>query len=217
MVDILPDQFSFGQDGSSATRQPSLASAPVGAAPAPAPGGGGGGEPFNLGGDLASIDRQIAGLEGQISTSMQGGGEAGPDYSSFYKSPGYDFRFNEGQRALERSGASQGRYFSGGMGRELQRYGQGVASGEFNNYANRLASLAGIGQVATQSTGQMGSNASNQMAQSTMAGGQAAASGIVGSNNAMGQGIQGAAGAFGAGIQQYGGNEGWWNTTGARY
>ena len=165
-------------------------------------------EEFNA--QIADIDSQIGNMEGQISTAMEAGGGS-PDYSAFYKSPGYDFRFNEGQRAIERSGAARGGLMSGGMGRELARYGQGFASGEFNNYANRLASLAGIGQTATSNTGQLGSTAagqigqtSGQLGQTILAGGQAQASGIVGSGNAMAQGIQGAAGAFGSAVQQWG-------------
>ena len=172
---------------------------------------------------LEELNAQIAELEGQISTSMQDGGDS-PDYSSFYKSPGYEFRFDEGQRAIERSAAARGGLMSGGMGRELTRYGQGFASGEFNQYANRLASLAGIGQTSTQATGQLGQqaagqygNTSNALGQTIMSGGTAQASGIAGAGNAWATGIQGAAGAVGAGIQKYGAGQGWWNGAGARY
>ena len=160
---------------------------------------------------IAELDVQIEELEGQIATAMQAGGGS-PDYSAFYKSPGYQFRFDEGQRALETSAAARGGLMSGGMGRELTRYGQGFASGEFGNYANRLASLAGVGQTAAFGTGQLGSAAAGQfgrtssgLAQTVMSGGQAQAAGIVGSGNAWSQGIQGAARAIGGGIQQYAG------------
>ncbi len=171
---------------------------------------------------MEELNTQIAELEGQISTSMEAGAQQGGDMSAFYKSPGYQFRFDEGQRAIERSGAARGGLMSGGMGRELTRYGQGFASGEFNNYANRLASLAGIGQTATNATGQLGSNTAGQfgstsggLAQTVMSGGQAQAEGMVGAGNAWASGIQGAAGAIGSGIQQYGANQGWW--TGGRF
>ncbi len=144
---------------------------------------------------IEELDSQIADIEGQISTSMQGG--QAPDYSAFYKSPGYDFRFQEGVRARDRSAAAKGNLMSGGQQRELTRYGQGFASGEFNNYANRLSSLAGIGQTATQDVNELGSTTSGQVGQSIMAGGTAQASGIIGSNNAMQQGIGGALGQFG--------------------
>ncbi len=170
---------------------------------------------------LEELDAQIAELEGQISTSMEAGGGS-PDYSAFYKSPGYDFRMQEGINAMDKSASAKGMLGSGGLQRELTRYGQGFASGEFNNYANRLADLAGIGSSVASNTAQLGANAAGQygntsegLAQTVMSGGQARAEGMIGSGNAWATGIQGAAGAIGSGIQQYGANQGWW--TGGRF
>ena len=160
---------------------------------------------------IAELDTQIAELEGQIATAMEQGGGS-PDYSAFYKSPGYQFRMDEGVRALDRSASAKGMLMSGGLQRELLRYGQGVATSEFGNYANRLASLAGVGQTAAFDTGRFGSaaagqfgNTSGQLGQTIMSGGTAQAGGIVDAANAWQRGIQGAATAFGGGIQQYGG------------
>lgn len=94
-----------------------------------------------LGSEASGIDAQTG--------EAQGGFAQQPDYSAFYESPGYQFRFDEGMRALDRSAAAEGGLRGGGHSRELQRYGQGLASQEFNQYANRLASLAGVGQSAT--------------------------------------------------------------------
>ena len=159
---------------------------------------------------IAELDTQITELEGQIATAMQAG-SGSPDYTPFYKSPGYQFRLDEGTRAVERSAAAKGKLMSGGLLRELTRYGQGVATSEFGNYANRLASMADIGQVATQSTGALGSAAagqygqtSNALGQTILAGGQARASGYVGSSNALMQGYAGAIDAFSGG-----GTAGW--------
>ena len=152
---------------------------------------------------LEELDAQIAELEGQIAAAQQGGGEAGPDYSAFFKSPGYEFRLGEGVRAIDRSASARGVLLSPSQGRELQRYGQGVAASEFNTYADRLASLAGIGQSATQYSGALGSEAAgqvgrsyNDLAETTMAGGTARASGYIGASNALLQGFGGAANAF---------------------
>ncbi len=152
---------------------------------------------------LAELDAQIADLEGQIAQAQQGGGAAGPDYSAFFKSPGYDFRFDEGVRAIDRSASARGQLLSGGQLRELQRYGQGLAASEFGNYANRLSSLAGIGQTANQQSvyagavagGQVGRSVAN-IGQSIMAGGTAQAGDIVDSSNALTRGFTGAAGAL---------------------
>lgn len=108
-----------------------------------------------------------------------------PDYSEFFKSPGYQFRFDEGLRGLDRSAAARGRLQSGGYGRELTRYGQGVASEEFNNYANRLAGLAGMGQNAAAQTGQLGLAATGAAGQHIANAGTARASGYVGQANAL--------------------------------
>lgn len=66
----------------------------------------------------------------------------------FEASPGYDFRFDEGQRALERLLSRRGRLMSGAAGRALTRYGQNMATDEYNQNFNRMAALAGIGQTA---------------------------------------------------------------------
>lgn len=113
----------------------------------------------------------------------------------FHEDPGYQFRMQEGQRALERSAASRGHLQSGGTMRALTRYGQDVASGEYQNaYTrfnadrdrrfNRLSSIAGLGQTA---------NAQNASAGQHYA--DAAGSNAMGAANA-----QGAAGVSQAGI-----------------
>ena len=162
--------------------------------------------------ELEELDAEIAQLQGQIATAQEGGGVAGPDYSAFFKSPGYDFRFDEGMRAVDRSAAARGMLMSGGTLRELQRYGQGFASGEFNNYATRLSELAGVGRSAVNTGAQAGAAAGSQVGtsaanigQSIMAGGTAQASGIVGANNALQQGFGGALSA----VQQWGGGPNW--------
>ncbi len=55
--------------------------------------------------------------------------------------PGYQFRFDEGQRALERRAAAGGQRFSGGTLAELSRYGQDYASQEYDKAFGRLAGL----------------------------------------------------------------------------
>lgn len=153
---------------------------------------------------LEELDAQITDLEGQISQSQQSGGEAGPDYSSFFQSPGYQFRQDEGIRAIDRSASARGQLMSGGTLRELQRYGQGLASSEFGNYANRLASIAGLGQTTAFQGAQLGAQTGAQVGQSVanigqsvMAGGTAQAFGVQNASNAFQQGLGGAVQQFG--------------------
>jgi len=51
--------------------------------------------------------------------------------------PGYGFRFNQGRKALERSAASRGGILSGEMLTNLTRFGQDMASQEYQNAFNR--------------------------------------------------------------------------------
>lgn len=102
------------------------------------------------------------------------------DPSSITSSPAFQFRFAEGQRALERSAAARGRLASGGTMRSLARYGQGLASDEYGDQWNRLASLAGVGQ-----TGAQRANYANQATQTLGAYGNAQAAGQVGVGNAI--------------------------------
>lgn len=57
--------------------------------------------------------------------------------------PSYKFRFDQGQQALERSAAAKGFLGSGNVLQELQKYGQDMASQEYQNQYNRLLPLTG--------------------------------------------------------------------------
>lgn len=146
------------------------------------------------------------------------GGEQGPDFgvynrdfgmSDFKTDPGYAFRMSEGMKALERSAAARGGLLSGATLKGAERFGQGLASDEYQNAFNRyyaerqarlnpLQAFLGQGQMATN---QMGSAAANtaqgmantygQMAQAAGNLGQARASGYVGMGNAAMGGFQG--------------------------
>jgi hypothetical protein len=89
-------------------------------------------------------------------------GQLGQNYQ---QSPGYQFQFNEGQRALQNGAAAQGMFNSGATQKALTRYGQGVANQDYGNWMNRQASLAGVGQTAanagSQAAQQFGGNAAN--------------------------------------------------------
>lgn len=108
--------------------------------------------------------------------------------------PGYDFRMQEGQKALERSAAAKGGLQSGGTLKALSDYGQNTASSEYQNAYNRfnadrdrrfgrLSSLAGIGQTATGAVDAAGSNyAGNAGSNMIGAANAAGAAGIAGAN-----------------------------------
>lgn len=123
--------------------------------------------------------------------------QAGPNMSGFTQSPGYQFRRDEGTRGIERSAAAQGGAFSGNALRALAEFNSGLASQEFGNYFNQLASIAGIGQTATGQTAAAGANHANIASRNALYAGDARASGIENRANMIGQGINSLAGAYG--------------------
>lgn len=92
----------------------------------------------------------------------------------FQADPGYAFRMSEGMKALEGSAAARGGLLSGNTLRGIQRYGQDMASQEYQNAFNRygiererrlapLQSLAGVGQTTSQQLGEAGTGFANTM------------------------------------------------------
>ena len=89
--------------------------------------------------------------------------------TDFQADPGYGFRMSEGLKALDRSAASRGNLLSGATLKGAQRFGQDIASNEYNNAYNRyvgnqatqrnaLAGLTGFAPTAAQQIGNAGSN-----------------------------------------------------------
>ena len=131
----------------------------------------------------------------------------------FQADPGYAFRMSEGMKALERSAAARGGLLSGATLRGTQRYGQDLASQEYQNAFNRyqtertntlnpFQSLAGVAQTSANTlggqAGAYGANVGNLMsatgasnANALLAGGNARASAYQGYGTAAGQAIQG--------------------------
>lgn len=102
-----------------------------------------------------------------LSSLEQGMPEATRSFTmgDFQQDPAYQFRFDEGMKALERSAAARGGLNSGATLKALTRFGQDYASQEYDKAYNRFtseqdrrynkyASLAGVGQVASQNQAQ---------------------------------------------------------------
>jgi len=120
------------------------------------------------------------------------------DLPSFETSPGYEFRREQGEQAIERMAAARGLRLSGATMQDAARFNQGLASQEYGNYWNRLAGLAGAGQTATQNTQMMGQNFANAVGQNARAAGAARASGYQGTANAISGGINALGGIYGS-------------------
>jgi hypothetical protein len=120
--------------------------------------------------------------------------------NDFQQDPGYQFRMDQGQKALERSAAAKGGLMNGGTMKALAEYGQGFASNEYNNAYNRfnsdrdrrfnrLSSLAGIGQTANSQLGAAGSNYAGNVGNTLMSNANAQGAAGMASANAWGGGI----------------------------
>lgn len=129
-------------------------------------------------------------------TTPQGTANGKPDYGGFYASPSYQFRLNEGIKAIERSAAARGNLRGGATMKALNNYAQDTASNEFDTYANRLAALAGVGQTATGSTAAAGSNYANAASNAYTNAGNARASAYENTGNAINGGINNLASAY---------------------
>lgn len=116
--------------------------------------------------------------------------------TSFQESPGYQFAFGEGVRALEGSAAAGGNVRSGATQKALTTYGQGMANQEYGNWLSRLGSLAGMGQAAAGNQAAAGANF-GQMSSNALAGlGNAQSAGAIAQGNAFQGGINNALGAY---------------------
>lgn len=98
--------------------------------------------------------------------------------------PGYQFRLNQGSRALTNAAGASGMLNSGATAKALTRYGQDYASGEFNNIYNRLAGTAGIGQNATNTTATLGANTAGTIGNLLTSGANARGAAAISAGNA---------------------------------
>lgn len=119
------------------------------------------------------------------------------DYSSFNASPDYQWTLSEGMKGLDRSAASRGRLYSGGYGEDLTRYAQGAASTQYNNYYNKLQSMADQGQTQATQLGNLGSTYANAYGNSQNNIGNARASGYANTANIWGNTAQNLSSAAG--------------------
>lgn len=163
-----------------------------------------------------AANKQLAYLLGIGSNQAAGATDMGAQGSlsksfgmeDFEQDPGYAFRLAEGQKALDRTSAAQGKYFSGQAIKGLQRYNQDMAANEYQNaynryntnqtnLYNRLAGVSGTGQTTANQLGQFGANVANQISSAYGDIGNAQAAGSIAQGNAWQTGLNNAAGNIG--------------------
>lgn len=114
----------------------------------------------------------------------------GTEYGGYTKTPGYDFRLNQGIDAVEASRAGQSGLLSGRTLRDLTQYGQDYATGEYNNYLARLGGFTDMGLSAAQMQGAASQNAAAGMSNALSNKANAQSAGAIGVGNAIQGGIQ---------------------------
>ena len=132
--------------------------------------------------DLAAWNTQKSDLEKQRDIELQ----TYDPTAQLRATPGYQFRYNTGENAVQAGQAARHNVFSGRAGKELTQYGQDFASNEFGNEVNRLSGLMGQGFNASTGLGNAAIGQGNNMATGTMDQGNALAGlfGQQGANNA---------------------------------
>jgi hypothetical protein len=142
---------------------------------------------------------KLAGMYGVNGAPTGGEGTDNPSadaYGGFFTSPGYRFRLDQGNQAVERSAAARGLLGSGATVKALDRYSQGLASSEYQSFSDRLAQIAGFGQNATNATVAAGENATAGMAGAYGRAGDARASSYANTGSAINGTINNALSAY---------------------
>lgn len=181
-------------------------------------------EPFRQSGFEAQnmLMQELRGFQPYRASAGLSPNELAAQRFEFQADPGYAFRLAEGLKALEQSAAARGGLLSGNTGKNLQRYGQNLASQEYSNAFNRFqqerAARTGLGQMeygqfagersarllplmqAAASGQGLTSNIAGQMA--NLGAAQAAGAGQIGAAQAAG--TMGMANALAGGVGQAG-------------
>ena len=137
---------------------------------------------------------------------------AGP--GDYEESEGYQYRLDEGNKAIERSAAAKGSSLSGATLKALTEYGQDYATNDYDNFLSRyynsltpLQSLAGVGQTSASQTASLGSSTASSIADTTMTGASAVSNALLSEGTAEATGITNAAnsitGSANSGINNY--------------
>lgn len=124
--------------------------------------------------------------QGQTTTTTT---EYAPAYGGYTATPGYEYRLNEGIRALDSSAASGGNLFSGAAGQALTQFGQDYATNDYSRHLAGLSQLAGYGVTGTNQQIGAGNTYASGMSNAYANMGNAQAAGIMGTTNSIQNGI----------------------------
>jgi len=179
----------------------------------PTPTSSSGGGPFGSVGDTARMAMGTGGAAGSefvTDPNSPDFGKYARDFGAadFETDPGYAFRLSEGMKALERTAAARGGLLSGSTLKGAQRFGQDLASQEYQNAYNRyqtnranqlnplMGYATGPGMSATAASSNAAQNFGTQTGQNLQDIGTARASGYLGSGNALSGALSTAGNAY---------------------
>jgi len=124
--------------------------------------------------------------------------------NNFQTSPGYQFRVDQGVKALDRSAAAKGGLFSGAQGKAITDYGQNQGSQEWSNYISQLFGLTGQGASVTNATNSADTTAMDVGNSLGFQGAMGQASSYSNAANALASGISKGANTIGSAVSSYG-------------
>jgi hypothetical protein len=149
-----------------------------------------------------------------------------PNAATEQNDPGFQFRLQQGQQALERSAAAKGGLLTGGTAQAEQQFGQDYASNEYGNVYNRaqqqyqeaynqfqqnqanqynrLAGLAGTGQTSAGQLASSGQQAASNTGNILLQGAQQQGNAIQSAAAARASGYAGGANAWGGAVGNVG-------------
>src|SRR5262252_3913462 len=125
---------------------------------------------------ITGVNEAVAGGQAAVQPYQAAGGQAlatllnvlqKPQQYQYQADPGYQFRLQEGQKAIQRAAAASGASGGGGTAKALAQYNSGLASQEYGAGFNRfmqqqqlrqsgLAGVAGLGERAGEYAGDLG-------------------------------------------------------------
>jgi ElaB/YqjD/DUF883 family membrane-anchored ribosome-binding protein len=163
---------------------------------------------------------------------LLGQGFTAPTLAQAEQTPGYQFQLQQGTNAIDANAAANGTLMSGSTGEQLEQFGQGLASTNYqqaynnalNSYMANVQSLQGGAGLGLSSTGQLGQanlqtagntanidlTAAQQQMQQLNNAAAARAQGILGTAAGVGEAIGGIGSAFSPGgyLPSFGGGGG---------
>jgi len=128
------------------------------------------------------------------STDFSQGGAVGPGLDVDRNTEFFEFRQEQGERAINRALAGRGQFFSGAAFEQLQQFNSQLSGEQTERDRNRLEFLATLGSQSASNVGQQATQLTAQTSQSLTNRGIADAQGTLGVAGAVQGGIGGVTG-----------------------